>query len=270
MSARFLDTTVLVGLSDLAEPTRTTHQNYVDSHQPSTIAFYACRELLAGPVQYICDAHNRLLGSQNHIEAMASLSRLPAVSGRKKQVPYQVVFDSLREIFGVGKAGTPDDFKREGLQAIMMKAVQLWRRGNAPKSVVRVQDLGCFNGGNISIGKGGELRGPNDTFNCLKPERCSAAGYLAEDQIALDKLIDALHPSQLDDVAKDKNENAQRRKALKEVKSKGPKLFDKRRCRAIGDAYFVVMCPPGSTVATTNLRDFEPLCSALGKKVEKP
>jgi hypothetical protein len=270
VSGSFLDTTVLVGLSEFTEPTRSNSQQFVDSHQPSEAGYYASRELLAGPVQYICDAHNVLLGAQNHTEAMLAIRRRIQAAGRKREVPLQVLIESLNEIFGTGKAGTPADYKREALQAIMIKGQQLWYRANTLKNVRRVQQLACFNSGDISIGEGGELRGPNNSFNCLATERCAAAGYLSEAEAALTKLIEALRPAKLDKGARGKGENVSRRKALKQIKALGPKLFSKRHCRAIGDAYFAVMCPAGSIIATTNLRDFEPLCKALGKQAEKP
>jgi hypothetical protein len=198
VSGSFLDTTVLVGLSEFTEPTRSNSQQFVDSHQPSEAGYYASRELLAGPVQYICDAHNVLLGAQNHTEAMLAIS---------------------------GKAGTPADYKREALQAIMIKGQQLWYRANTLKNVRRVQQLACFNSGDISIGEGGELRGPNNSFNCLATERCAAAGYLSEAEAALTKLIEALRPAKLDKGARGKGENVSRRKALKQIKALGPSFL---------------------------------------------
>lgn len=113
------------------------------------------------------------------------------------------------------------------------------------------------------------MRGP-DSFNCSSKEKCAAAAYIYDDKAALKKMIDALHPDKLDDAAKEKKENSSRRSALKDLLADGPVKFNKRYCRAIGDAYFAEMCPPGFSLLTSNKVDFEPLCNALGKKILTP
>lgn len=259
-----------MNISQNDEAARSKSQQFVKTNQPSETAFYAAREILAGPVRYICDAHNLLLASQNHGEALVALSRRLRVSGRSREIAIRVLAENLRDVFGVGRTGSGEDYKREGLQAIMMQAAQLWRRANNPKHVSRVQPLACFNGGDLSCGTAGELLGPNGSFNCKQKERCAAAGYIHGDEVVLSRLIAALHPNKLDNDAKEKNENSQRRKALKILKDRGPKSFDKGYCRSLGDAYFVALCPKGAILATTNLQDFEPLCKALGISVTQP
>jgi hypothetical protein len=128
-------------------------------------------------------------------------------------------------------------------------------RSSTTKSVSRVQPLACFNKGDLSLGNARELRGPGDSFNCAVKERWAAAGYLHDDPVVLSNLIDALHPKNLDAAANEKKENAQRRKALKDLKSRGPKLFDRGSCRALGDAYLVAMCPRQSVIPTINLAE---------------
>ena len=267
VTASFLDTTVLVNLSNQEEPAHTDSQTFVDNHQPCEVAYYASREMLAGPIGNICTAHNLLLASNNHAEALLAIERrFPSRS--REQTRLELLRD-LQSIFASDKPGTGGDHKREGLQAIKIRATQLWRRANNPKGVARVQTLACFNSGDLSLAASGELRGPNDSFACHENERCSAAAYLYDDPVTLTQMIDALHPSRLDDKAKVKRENSGRRRALRELKKDGPERFHKGRCRALGDAYFVAMCPKQSVIATTNLVDFEPLCKVLGKQFSK-
>jgi hypothetical protein len=71
-------------------------------------------------------------------------------------------------------------------------------------------------------------------------------------------------------VASKKKENSQRRKALKDLASNGPKKFNKGYCRNLGDAFFAQMCPQNANIVTTNISDFIPLCSALKKQAVKP
>ncbi|NMF99691.1 hypothetical protein GPA27_20135 [Aromatoleum toluolicum] len=267
MAGTFLDTTIVVQLAEgiESEPSQT----FVAANQPATMAFYALRELLAGRVRLICETHNRVLSSENHAEALLALHSVSPAEGRKKEARLRVLADSLKAVFAENPGGPRNEMKRELLQDLSMRAAQLWRRARRLTGVNAVQPLGCFYGGKLDRGPAGELRGPGDSFNCCKTERCAAAAYLYDDQAALSKLVDALHPSNLG-AAAGKNENSQRRKALKELLSNGPTNFNKSRCRALGDAYFAAMCPPGSAVATSNLVDFLPLCEALGKDVKKP
>ena len=50
----------------------------------------------------------------------------------------------------------------------------------------------------------------------------------------------------------------------------GSGAFLVEACRQLGDAYFVLFCPRDTTVATTNLRDIQPLAAALGIDVATP
>jgi hypothetical protein len=270
VTSSFLDTTILVDLSRTEEPARSNSQRFVNDHQPSQVPFYASKEMLAGPVNYVCIAHNALLASENHMEAYVAVERRFPFAVRARQSTTAVLISDLRSLFAPNQAAAPSDLKREGLQAIALKATQMWRRANKPNGVAHVQSLACFNSGELSFAAGGEIRGPNDSFGCDAKERCAAAAYIHDDQVSLTQLIDALHPRQLDDAAQAKAENSSRRRALTLLKKNGAKLFDKRRCRNLGDAYFAVMCPKQSVLGTTNLVDFEPLCKALGKKFSKP
>lgn len=269
MPPSFLDTTIVVDLAGGNSASRSLA--FVSANQPSHMAQYALRELLTGRVRNICDAHNVVLGAENIGDALLALANLPAVEGRKKQAKLQDVAQGLKAAFDVDPNGPRNSLKRQLLQDLSSRAGRMWRNAQHLTGVTTVQQLSCFNAtGKLARGQGGELRGPNNSFNCCKDERCAAAAYINDDPAALKKMIDALHPSKLGEEAKTKNENNQRRKALKELQDKGPKEFHKRFCRALGDAYFAAMCPPGSVVVTTNLADFEPLCAALGKRVQKP
>ena len=270
MSGAFLDTTLLV---HLAEPSNIDGQKateFVDANQPAQAPYYALRELLTGRVRLLCEAHNSLLSASNPAEAMLILFRRSPAEGRKKEARLQALASIMNDAFSEKPSGDRKEIKREMLDALALQAAQLWLRAHKLKKVECVQSLACFNDGGLSYGSAGELRGPSDSFNCKESERCSAAAYLFDDQAALAKLVDALRPEKLGSGLGAKQENVQRRRALKELFQKGPSQFNKRLCRALGDAYFAVMCPAGSFVATTNLSDHDPLCNALGKQAKSP
>lgn len=270
LSGSFLDTTVLVDIAERGEPYRTKCEAFIRANQPAATPFYALRELLAGHVRNLCTAHNILLAAETAPEAMLALLRISPAEGRKKQDKLQALASAMQEAFSSNPSGDRQDMKREMLQNLAVQVNRLWRGVRRLKAVSIVHSLSCFNDGRITYGSAGELRGPRDSFNCIKTERCAAAAYIYDNQSDLAKMICALHPHNLDSKAAKKGENVQRRKALKELQSKGPAKFDKSRCRALGDAYFVSMCPPGSVVVTSNLEDHVPLCRAVGKEAKAP
>ncbi len=270
MTGSFLDTTVVVHLADNIEPDNAKSKAFIKDNQPATMPFYALRELLAGHVQILCNSHNIIHAAENPAEALLALLKRSPAEGRKREAKIQVLGMSLHAAFGENPSGNRDTLKREMLQSLALRVNGLWRKAHKLNSVSVVQSLGCFNDGKITYGPSGELRGPNDSFNCIKSERCAAAGYLYDDKNTLNNMIAALHPDNLDPSVANKNENQKRRKALKELLSHGPEKFDKGRCRALGDAYFAAMCPPGSVVVTSNINDHMPLCLALGKKAIVP
>lgn len=267
MNGSFLDTTFVV---ELANSTGTeAAERYLAKHLPAHMPHYAIRELLTGLIRVLCDAHNKLRAAEDPGEALLAFASLPAVVGRRKNGGIQVIAQELTKAFQQNPNGRRSGLKKEMLQSLKLKVGSLWKQARRPKLCSVVQSLGCLNSGELMQGDSGELRGPNGSFNCLQHEKCAAAAYLYQDKIALNKLIDALHPRNLDSVAAEKRENASRRKALKHLRDRGPRDFNKNRCRALGDAYFAAMCPPGMSVLTSNIVDLGHLCLALGKQAVK-
>lgn len=260
MTGSFLDTTIVVNVADRGD---VATKAFLEANPPVAVASYALRELLVGHLQILCDVHNRIRAAASIDEVLASLVAMNPVVGRKKQGALQafaVAFSNRvsqnanKSVMQVGKEMTED---------LALRITRSWIR--AKRLTAQVQPLGCFAPGDLAIKAGtGEIRGPNGSFNCHANARCSAAEYVYGNDVALSNLIAALHPDALAPELAKKNETAQRRKALKELRDKGPERFSKARCRAIGDAYFAAMCPAGHRVVTTNASDFVPLCKAVG------
>jgi hypothetical protein len=267
LTGSFLDTTIVIHIADQGNPDKAKGEKFVESNQPAESPYYALRELLDGHIHYLCDTHNAILAADNIAEALQALLNRSPAEGRKKGAKLQAFATALKSAFTYNPTGSRgDDQKREMLAALALRINSIWRSAHRLKNVNLVQHLGCFNEGKIAYGAAGELRGPGDSFSCIKSQRCSAAAYLYDNKSDLTKMIEALHPKNLGAAVAAKNENAKRRKALKELLDKGPKDFDKGRCRALGDAYFAAMCPASSVVVTSNTVDYMPLCVALSKK----
>jgi hypothetical protein len=68
----------------------------------------------------------------------------------------------------------------------------------------------------------------------------------------------------------DKAENIKRHQVLRDIQKRPTETISNQQCRNIGDAYFVIACPVGAELVTTNVDDFAPLADVLGKQVRSP
>jgi hypothetical protein len=265
MAGSYLDTTIVVDIADERLPGKDKAVAHLAANSPAVVPYYALRELLAGHVQYICLTHNVMKASECASEAFTALMNRCPAEGRQREGKMRILLSAMQKAYNTNPQGGKQDEKREILQHLALRVNGMWRRSHRLHSVSLVQSLNCFNDGKLTYGPSGELKGPHGSFNCATSERCAAAEYLYEQKDAVKKMIAALHPKVLDSKAASKNENQQRRKALKELLTEGPAAFNKGKCRALGDAYFAAMSPPGYSVVTTNIQDYLPLCQALAK-----
>ncbi|MBL8377240.1 MAG: hypothetical protein JNM79_05195 [Burkholderiales bacterium] len=270
MPASFLDTTILINATSEDEVRRRLARNAIANFQPSSTPAYAIRELLAGYIRIACEAHNRILAAKDIGEALLNLLSASPFEGRKKEARARMLGSALSRAIQQNPEMNRTSLKGEIADDIALTTARVWKNARTLNGVSIVQPLACFVVGPLKAGVSGELRGPNDSFNCTPTVRCSAAGYLYDDQAALSKMCEALHPSKTSRELEEKRETKQRRKALKLLQHSGQKNFNKRLCRSLGDAYFVGMCPPSHTLLSTNTIDFRPLCIALDKKLAQP
>ena len=101
MTGSFLDTTVVVHIADKVEPGKTKGEVFVNANQPAESPYYALRELLAGHIQNLCDAHNVIRAAENPAEALIALLRRSPLEGRKKEAKLQALATSLCETTSV-------------------------------------------------------------------------------------------------------------------------------------------------------------------------
>lgn len=265
----YLDTTILVAVSEEVEPTNTASLASIAKHPPKCVAHYAYRELLAGRIGLLCDLQNHVVASQNIVEVAIGFHRKSGF-GRTPRAKVGEILERLAAAFEA-ETLSPQDEKRRIAEDLSLLANRAWRKAQRfSSSSERHQPLACFELGSLSVDEHGLISGPKNSFDCDKQVECSAARYLYQDKVQLQKMIDALAPEALPEKLRTKSEIVARRKALKRLLDKGPSDFPHSFCRKIGDAYFAQTCPPGAHVLTTNAVDFVPLCEALNKSVLVP
>lgn len=67
-----------------------------------------------------------------------------------------------------------------------------------------------------------------------------------------------------------RQETSRRKRVLRQLEKHSTSQMGASECRAFGDAYFVMFCPEGHTIITTNTRDIDPMARAVGVSVESP
>lgn len=228
--------------------------------------------MLAGVVATLCSAHNRIRQAADPGKAILSVLALPPQSGRTRDGQIRAIAISLSKALKYSSTGTgpmSEEATRRMCQNLALQTQRQWRKARSLPHHGKTQPLGCFAESELVLDDG-MLRAASGTFGCDPSSRCSAAQYLYESPDQLKALIDLLRPSEENEEISGKRENSKRRAALKMLLKEGPTKFNKRNCRALGDAYFAMMCPPGSHVITTNLVDHIPLCKELGKVALNP
>jgi hypothetical protein len=160
LSGAFLDTTILIHLAEPGNTSGPKAEKFVDAHQPAQVPYYALRELLAGRIRYLCNAHNALLSASDPAEAILALLRISRVAGRKREAGLQALASVMHHAFTANPSRPREEVKREMLDALALKVAQLWLRAHRLKKVETIQPLACFNEGKLSLGSAGELRGP--------------------------------------------------------------------------------------------------------------
>jgi hypothetical protein len=67
-----------------------------------------------------------------------------------------------------------------------------------------------------------------------------------------------------------RQETSRRFRVMKQIEKHRSSIMTPDDCRAFGDAYFVLFCPKGATILTTNTRDIKPMAVALGVNFSNP
>ncbi|MCZ8292544.1 MAG: hypothetical protein O9312_03425 [Hylemonella sp.] len=277
----YIDTTIVCAVADDLPNLASTSKQHIDANQPGAIPYYALRELVAGPLKTLCAAHSLLARSESIADAFRCVMNLPPIVGRTKQGQLSALIQTLgqcltltpTDLAAAPRQPIDDPVRRKMTHNLAINIQRQWSLAKRIPNTKTSHQLACFADGDFDFNETGELKGPNGRFQCDPSQPCSAAAHLRGKLGEVQTLVDVLHPSKLTPELADKRENVRRRGALKEVirLQKGERTsFPKKDCRALGDAYFAVMCPPGSHVLTTNFVDHDLLCTALGKTAIKP
>lgn len=261
----FVDTTVLVEALIKQKEQRRRAKAAIRSYQRSVLPIYAIKEFKAGALKGYRWAHNRLVDLGSFIETVNFINR---------QFPTNVK-SSAQEALAMGMAV----FKGSELatastivetQRMMADSARLhirrrifegWRERRKITTEI-MDELTCY--AEVPPAYNEETGYiDDDRTECDLSDECCLAETLRSRRSPLRKLISAIKLS-------NRPEDLRRKKALYLLLERGKNSnFGNEACRNLGDAYFVLRCPTGCAILTTNFSDHVRLGSALKKEVHK-
>jgi hypothetical protein len=270
MSKAYVDTTVLTNaVLKRNSPLGVAAQAALKSYATTQLPEYAIKEFKKGPLATFVWLHNKLATTRSMRQTITAIQRISATPQRYRT---STALEALAESSQVaGKQASIEMVKKYGDSArldqvncdecrLALKALiyRAWARHRRIASEV-VQPLTCY-----TTSKPIEDRG----LIKLEHKRCSPSGECclgpalradANALRAMKAVVDSQPP---------RAEGLRRSKALSDLLAKKP--MAEKACDDLGDAVIAFFAPPDSTILSTNLRDFQPLSLALGKKVEAP
>ena len=274
MSSRaYIDTTILADALLKKGERRTAAVTALHKFTERLLPVYAIKEFKAGVLRRFVWLHNKIVQTKSYSKTLAAIQK---VSRTPQRYLTSTAIEALHmSAFATGKirAGKLEEKYGESATlesiltdeyryAIRTKIELAWRRRRSIATEV-VDNLSCYREV-APFERRGLLEldpvrcDPDKDGCCLGPLLKARAGDL-------EKLRAAMQG------ARDTPEGRRRYQALREIaRRKLGEPVAESTCRDLGDAFFAFFAPEDSVVLTTNSKDHEPLCAALGKRVETP
>jgi hypothetical protein len=266
MSDAYVETTIL---TDILLKPQTPKQKRAKAalarYENTLLPVYSIKEWKAGPLSHFAYLHDKLVLTQSladTIQAIAALPRLGyrrATSTEALAAAGQVAKKQTRKYAALG---TTDEENADSYRlALVSIIIRSWQKRRKVTSHV-IQDLPCYLEAAPRVGKDGLFE--FEPRLCDGEQECCLASELKSKPELLEKLRGAIPKNST------RREDEKRRQALKQLIKHPKEVVTRETCRDLGDAIFAFFCPNNAVILTTNIKDHEPLATAIGKKAEKP
>lgn len=271
MSRAFLETTVLTDYLLKKDGSELAAKAELALHSSISVPQFAWKEFKRGPLKNFVWFHNKLADTQSFLQTLAALQRmsrsprryLTATAIQAIHTAFTQLFDgSTLQALGAqyGQAADPDklqaDMLRLELKRVVLKA---WKRRKKLFGGP-AQPLSCYPDVEIAdLNDRLEL----DPLDCGKHSDCCLKSQLAKRGSDLEAIRKSLPRD-------DRKETAERHKVLRRIEKHQSRIMSPADCQRFGDAYFVLFCPAGATIITTNVRDIQPMADAIGVPFKRP
>ncbi|WP_339135648.1 MAG: hypothetical protein WGN25_18510 [Candidatus Electrothrix sp. GW3-4] len=274
MSKAFIDTTILTDLLVKSGKQHNLAKKALANYETTLLPVYAIKEFKAGPLRNYVYAHNKLVSTESYSETIDAIQKLSRTPQRYKtstalealKVAHDNSIAKLTPQDLLSKYGDPApemdkiiyDESRLALKVIIFKA---WKRRRKIATDV-IFPLNCYSEKDPFEESTGLIQ--DKPVKCDNSNDCSVKKMMLGNLKHLELIKDAIENDS------EKRENTNRLKVIKRI-LKHPRCdLNDRDCRWLGDAVFAFLCPNDAELLTTNLKDHEPIVSALGKKVVSP
>jgi hypothetical protein len=234
---------------------------------------YALKEFSAGALDHVVWMYNKLIETRSATKTLEIAQRQHPVYEKRRTATVTEIWIVLNKMWGsLAARGTLDergiaasneslhfDYFRLQLYSLIKRA---WTKRRRLTTRV-VGELPCFHDLPLRVER--KLFAKPDAV-CDASIPCASAIHLRskKNQLAMVRQVIESQPTSW--------ENRRRCQVIGYIltgKWKS-KVVENKDCRAFGDAVFAVLCPPGGTIVTTNVRDIKPLADRLHKFIFDP
>ncbi len=272
MTDAFVETTVLTDYLLKRDGSEKQAAAAIQRYERGIIPQFAWKEFKRGPLYYFVWAHNKLAETKSFLETLVALQRM-SLSPRRylTSTAIQAVHSAFVALFSphnrkelqqaYGNKANPDAVHADLMRLELKRAI--YSSWNSRRTLFGgpYHLLSCYPDAPLSEAQGRIEIEPRD---CPKHIECCLKAALVSRRRDLGAVRAALKGET------DRQEAARRGDIIRRIEKHPTSLMSAEDCRSFGNAYFVMFCPRNAVILTTNLRDIEPMASALGIGAQQP
>jgi hypothetical protein len=269
MSEAFVETTVLTDFILKRDGSEVRARRAFKQYSKVTVPQFAWKEYKRGPLRAFVWLHNKLALSGSLEQALVLLQRLSrtpqrylnstAIQGLHTAFVDSFKGVSLKDLKAkYGELAELDKVHADALKFELRRRILKWNKRDKLFGAV-THRLACYPDAEITTENNLLDLSPRD---CPLRSICSLQNGLTRK--ALLSARTGIPPSST------RSEQRKRRRLLRRLAIHPSTRMDTADCRTFGDAYFVLFCPKGATILSTNLQDIEPMARPLGINVMRP
>lgn len=255
----FVDTTILADVLLKTGPLHETAKSALKRFDRTSLPVYAIKEWKRGQLATYILYHNHLARTRSWSETNQIIARWFGSPRRLSTAREADAIAVLRIPPKVSVQNWDLELAEHYRFALKTLIYEAWEQ-RREFTTETIFNLDCYVEAAPRDKRNGEIDpAPQD---CSGDRECCLAGSLRERREMLVKLRESIPAAG--------RENNARAKALGRLISHPNLPFDRKQCRALGDAYFSIFAPDDSVILTTNLKDHQPLAAAVGKTAVGP
>jgi hypothetical protein len=271
MTDAFIETTVLTNYLLKKDGSELAARAAIAKYSAAVVHQFAWKEFKRGPLKNFVWAFNKLADTRSFLDTLAALQRM-SLSPHKyiTATAIQALHTAFKDWFAgttltdlqlqYGQKADPDAVHADALRLELKRAiVSSWNQRTTLFGGQQAK-LSCYPDADLTENG---LRLEVDPRDCPRGTDCCFKSRLAGRQQDVGIAKDALP-------ADGRKETKERYRVLRQIEKHPSTLMSPADCRRFGDAYFVLFCPAGAVILTTNVRDIQGMADALGVPFAKP